>query len=198
MNCHVYNLYRIKFEQPSSESETSGSEADDEKPVLEFYDDDPELPMLARMDHGYPVHSLIQILLTSDVQENRICRVQPLGVTKNAVFQVDLDSVPFEDLKADDLGSWMATGTRRTYFRFTCTKAIRYATGVPASSEYLLLTRRYYVHKTYNRFHRIISDIKGKLCPVLLVTCTGRYTCSIGGLFVFVYTPEFLFYPHVS
>ena len=54
------------------------------------------------------------------------------------------------------------------------------------------------MHKTYNRFHRIISDIKGKLCPVLLVICTGRYTCSIGGLFVFVYTPEFLFYPHVS
>ena len=109
--------------------------------MLEFYDDDPELPMLARMDHGYPVHSLIQILLTSDVQENRICRVQPLGVTKNAVFQVDLDSVPFEDLKADDLGSWMATGTRRTYFRFTCTNAIRYATGVPASSEYFIVDK---------------------------------------------------------
>ena len=38
----------------------------------------------------------------------------------------------------------------RTYFWFACTNVIRYATGVPSSSEYLLLTRRYYVHKTYN------------------------------------------------
>lgn len=154
-------LYRIKFEQPSSESASSGSEPDEDKPVLELYDNDPELPLLARMDHGYPVHSLIQNLLASDVQENRVCKVQPLGVTKNAVFQIDLDCVAFEDLKADDLGSWVATGTRRTYFRFTHTNAIRYATSVPASSEYFLLTRRYYIHKTYNRFHRIISDIKG-------------------------------------
>ena len=159
-------MHRIKFEQPSSESETSGSEADDDRPMLEFYDDDPELSLLARMDHGYPVHSLIQSLL------DRICQVQPLGVTKNAVFQVDLDSVPFEDLKADDLGSWMATGTKRTYFRFTRTNAIHYANGVPSSSEYFLLTRRYYVHKTYNRFHRIISDIKGKLLVIFIGRCT--------------------------
>ena len=95
-------------------------------------------------------------------------KVQPLGVTKNAVFQIDLDCVPFEDFKADDLGSWVATGTRprRTYyFRFTETNTIRYiyATGAPTSDHYFMLTRRYYVHKTYNRFHRIIYDIKGKL-----------------------------------
>lgn len=39
------------------------------KTMLEIYDDDPELPLLARMDHGYPVYSLIQSLLASDVQE---------------------------------------------------------------------------------------------------------------------------------
>ena len=171
-------IYRLKFEQPTSESETnSGSEESDaEKPVVEFYDNDPELPLLARMDHGYPVHSLIQSLLASDMQENRICKVQPLGVTANAVFQIDLDCVAFEDLKADDLGSWLATGTRRTYFRFTQTNAVRYATGVPNSSEYFLLTRRYYVHKTYNRFHRIICDIKGRLYPMHVPLASGYYT----------------------
>ena len=51
------NVYRIKFEQPSSESEnSSGSESDIESPSLEFYND----PLLAKMDHGYPVHALIQ------------------------------------------------------------------------------------------------------------------------------------------
>ena len=114
------------------------------------------------MDHGYPVHLTIEELLSSDVKNNRICRVQPLSVMKNAVFQIDIDVVPFNDLKADDLGSWSATGTKRTYFRFTQDNSIRYATGIPsASGSYFCLTRRYYVHKTYNRFHRIISDIKG-------------------------------------
>lgn len=129
---------RIKFELPS-ESETSGTEVDDDKPELEFYDNDPELPLLARMDHGYPLNSLIHVLLASNVQESCICKVQPLGVTKNAVFQIDLDSVPFEDLKADDLGSWTVTGTRRTYFRFTRTNAIRYANCTPSSGEYFLI-----------------------------------------------------------
>ena len=58
--------------------------------------------------------------------------------------------VTFEDLKADDLGVWVAKGAKRTYFQFTHTNAIWYANGVPDSSDYFLLTRRYYVHKTYN------------------------------------------------
>ena len=124
---------RIKFESSSSGS-SSDSEVEEGKPTLEFYDNDPELPLFSRIDHGYPVSSLIQSLLSSEVDDSRICKVQPLGVMKNAMFQIDLDKVPFEDLKADDLGSWVATGTRRTHFRFTQTNAIRYATGVPSSS----------------------------------------------------------------
>ena len=136
---------------------------DEAESVLEFYDGDPELPLL-RMDHGYPVHSLIKSLLAADVNANQVCKVQPLGVMNNAPFLIDLDKVPFEDLKADDLGSWVATETKRTYFQFTRTNAIRYSTGVLSSNDYFLLTRRYYVHKTYNRFHRLISDVKGKWC----------------------------------
>lgn len=122
------------------------------------------------MDRGYPVHSLIQQLLTPESDSSRICRVQPMGVTRNSLFQIDLDAVQFEDLKADDLGSWMATGTKRTHFRYTQNNTIKYATGLPPpSSDYFLLTRRYYVHRTYNKFHRIISDIKGITSVVVVV-----------------------------
>lgn len=99
-----------------------------------------------------------QSLLGASIDEDRICKVQPLGVTKNAMFQIDLDRVHFGDLKADDLGSWVA---RRTHFRFTQTNSIRYSTGVPSSSDYFLRTRRYYVHKTYRHTIDSISDIKG-------------------------------------
>ena len=95
-------LYRIKFEG-TSDSESNASENEEITSRLEFYDNDPELPLFSTMDHGYPVHLLIQTLLAASVDESRVCKVQPLGVAKNAMFQIDLDRVHFEDLKADDL-----------------------------------------------------------------------------------------------
>ncbi len=98
----------------------------------------------------------MQGLLADDVDPTRVCQVQPLGVMKNAVFMIDLDKVCFGDLKADDLGSWKATGTRRTHFRFTQSHAIRYASGKPCGStatDYFLLTRRYYV------LNRIVNSV---------------------------------------
>ena len=114
----------------------------------------------SKATHGQPVHVIIESLLAPE--EKHVCKVQPLCVMKNATFIIDIDEVPFEDLKADDLGSWFTTGTKRTHFRFTETNAIRYASGIPSSDKYFKLTRRYYVHKTCQRYHRIISDIKGK------------------------------------
>ena len=38
------------------------------------------------------------------------------------------------------------------------------------AGDHFLLTRRYYVHCTYDRFHRIIADIKGE-CLVLSLLC---------------------------
>ena len=113
------------------------------------------------MDCGYPVHLLIKTLLSKDMDMARVCKIQPLGVSRNAVFLVDVDAVAFGDLKADDLGSWKSTGTKRTYFRFTSGNNIAYATAGADYREYFLLNRRYYVHKTYKKFHRIICDIQG-------------------------------------
>ena len=43
---------------------------------LKFYDNDPELLLFSQMDHGYPVHQLIQSLLGASIDEDRICKVQ--------------------------------------------------------------------------------------------------------------------------
>ena len=98
----------------------------------------------------------------SNIDEEKVCTVQPLSVTENASFVVDIDAVSFQDLKADDLGSWNATGTKKSYFRFQPSGSLRVSDKRPAnSSDYYTMTRRYYVHKTYARFHRQIVDIKG-------------------------------------
>ena len=91
-----------------------------------------------------------------------MCHVQPLGVTKNATFIVDVDDVAFSDLKADDLGTWKTNGTKTTHFwiRPSGTIVISPKQKGPDTKSYIM-TRRYYVHGTYQLFRRIIIDIKG-------------------------------------
>ena len=47
--------------------------------------------------------------MSKSLPENKICQIQPLGVNCNCTFIIDLDSVSYEDLKADDVGSWKST-----------------------------------------------------------------------------------------
>ena len=80
-----------------------------------------------------------------DIPTEHVCTVQPLGVSQNAAFVVSVDSVEFGDLKADDLGSWKGTGTKRMYFRVMPSGAIRFTERKPSSTaQYFLLTRRYF------------------------------------------------------
>ena len=83
---------------------------------VKCFQDDPQLPIYAALPFGYPVHELIDILMKSDMPLQKICTVQPLGVTENAVFVISIDDVIFDDLKADDLGSWKGTGTKEFFF----------------------------------------------------------------------------------
>lgn len=130
----------------------------------EYYRNDPQLPIYAAVGYGYPLHNLIDVLLKPDIPSEYVCTVQPLAVMENAAFVVDMDNVEFEDLKADDLGSWKGTGTKRMHFRVLPSGAVRFTMKKPSpgvAAQYFLLTRRYYVHQTYNKFHRMITDIQG-------------------------------------
>lgn len=143
--------FRIKFELGNSST-------------TEFYRDDPEVPIYSRPTSGYPIGDLVNILLKSDLAGRKVCTVQPLGVSENAAFIVDVESVDHQDLKADDLGSWCSTGTKKSYFRFSPDGTLRVSDKCPrsVSSAYYVLTRRYYTHKSYDKYHRQIADIKGK------------------------------------
>ena len=89
----------------------------------------------------------------------RVCTAQPLGVAENAAFVISIDSIDFEDLKADDLGLWKGTGTKKTYFRFLSSGTIRFMSRKPKNDnmKYYVLTRRYFIHSTYSKFHRLIA-----------------------------------------
>ena len=76
----------------------------------EYYKGDRQLPIYSSLRSGFPVHRLIDIILNPNIAPKKICSVQPLGVMQNAAFLIDIDMVEFDDVKADDLGSWKATG----------------------------------------------------------------------------------------
>ena len=71
------------------------------------------MPIYASPDSGYPKLLLLDMLLKPDIAPEHVCTVQPQGVLQNALFIVDVDVVNFEDLKADDLGSWKGTGRHK-------------------------------------------------------------------------------------
>ena len=86
-----------------------------QEPKITYYQDDHNLPIYASLDYGYPILKIIDVLLMSSMPLECICTVQPLGVSQNAMFLVDIDVINFGDLKADDLGLWKGTGTKKTY-----------------------------------------------------------------------------------
>ena len=150
-------LSRIKFEA-LSDSESDGSEG---VSVLQHYGGDTELPVYSTTPFGYHAEKLAKILLSPN--HNKICHIQPLGVTRSASFVVDIDDVEFADLKADDMGVWKPNGTKRTHFKVLPSGKIWIASSSKGTSSHYVITRRYYTHGTYNRFRRIIVDIQGKI-----------------------------------
>ena len=67
---------------------------------------------------GIMQEQVVRILMDAELDQDKVCHIQPMGVTKNASFIIDIADVHFADLKADDLGSWKPNGTKATYFRF--------------------------------------------------------------------------------
>lgn len=81
---------RLKFCE-SDDEDTHESCGDN----VENYDNDPQLPLFSTVTHGYSASELARILMNKDIDTNKVCHIQPLGVTKNATFIVDIDDVLF-------------------------------------------------------------------------------------------------------
>ena len=86
---------------------------------MQYYCDDRNLPIFSKRTSGYAFDQLVDILMPNVVDESMVCSVRPVGVSANATFVVNIEKVHFSDLKRDDLGTWTATGTKSTFFRFT-------------------------------------------------------------------------------
>ena len=128
-----------------------------------LYKDDPQLLIYGAPTSGYPVHELIDILLKPGLPPEHICTVQPWVSHKMLRSQLELTAW---SLKIWKQMTWDRRRelAQRMYFRVLQSGAVRFTLAKPSSSvaaQYFLLTRRYFVHKTYSKFHRLIADIRG-------------------------------------
>jgi len=124
--------------------------------------------------------------MSGSLSVEKVCKIQPLGVTQNCTFVIDLDSVSVDDLRADDLGSWKPTGTRRSYFKLSETNEVDFFSRVPSEqSSYFVIIRRYFVHLTCPKFRRCIVEIQGEVwfCMCLCVSVCVC-VCMEGGAYV--------------
>ena len=125
------------------------------------YMDDPDLPLYSLVDSPYNCSQLISILMSDGLTSDKVCASRPLGVNDNATFIINLDRVRFDDLKADDLGSWNQKGSKHTIFCLDDEGHVHYSQGNVGGKDYYTLLRRYYVHGTCSSFHRLIVTIEG-------------------------------------
>lgn len=133
------------------------------KPPFLYFNDDPELPVYSHTSIGYTLSELVDILMSESLPEEKVCKIQPLGVNRNCTFIMDLDSVSTEDMKADDLGSWKSNGTRRSYFKLNRRNIAEFLKAAPSQTAgHFVIIRRYFVHHTYSKFWRCIVEIRGK------------------------------------
>lgn len=189
--CH--HRRRLFESSPEPTSNDSQHDTDFESSVssspLLYFKEDPELPVYSQGPSSFGLPHLIDILMSGSLSVEKVCKIQLLGVTQNCTFVIDLDCVSIDDLRADDLGSWKPTGTRRSYFKLSETNEVDFFSRVPSEqSSYFVIIRRYFVHLTCPKFRRCIVEIQGEvwfcmcLCVCLCLWVWVR--CMEGGAYV--------------
>ena len=82
---------------------------EEEKDNVVYYEDDHNPPLFSSVSSGYPASELANMLMSKNINLQRVSHIQPLGVTNTATFVVDLDDVAYSDLTADDPGTWSSS-----------------------------------------------------------------------------------------
>ena len=80
------------------------------------YFHNPKWPVWSRRSDGVPCEQRIALILNdASKHPDKTCKSRPVGVHHNALFVIDLNSVPLKNLTADENGSWDISTPRRMY-----------------------------------------------------------------------------------
>lgn len=81
--------------------------------VIEYYNGNLNLPILATPKKGYGKEQLVQILFNPQFDSRYLCSDHPTLVKNNTAFVINIAHVKSKDnVRADYIGTWKCTGSR--------------------------------------------------------------------------------------
>ena len=122
------------------------------------------LPIFEQTTDHYTAKGIIE-LLDTELSHSKIATIQPTGVQDNLVFIVDISKLDKpEDVRADDLGSWVCNGKRRLQCAVNDQGRVVdiFSKYQPKKQHLFTLVKRYYKHATAGDYRRTIAEIYGK------------------------------------
>ena len=82
-----------------------------EKAEGKLYHDNPKLPVYSYHSSRLDTQEIVNAVLDNDLDDSKMCSVQPTNVENNVVFVVDLGKLEaMKDLYCDDMGAWKHNG----------------------------------------------------------------------------------------
>ena len=158
-------LLQYIYSEESDESATIFSCDSDDEPI-DYFDDNPELPIYYKGKlGGVPVIKVAKILLSPKlVHSGKVATNKPVAVSKNVAFVFDNRHFKnTKDILSDSLGVWECTGTKT----FHCTFTEDHATLTDAKKfgecdSVFKIERRFYKNKAAKDVKRNFTLIKSK------------------------------------
>ena len=131
----------------------------------EYLHNNLNIPIFEQTSDHFTAKKIAETLLDKDLPLSKIATSQPVGVQDNMAFIVDLSKLGSqEDIRADDLGSWICNGKRRqqcSINEFGC--VIDIVSKVKSRKQRMYtLVKRYYRHATATDYRRVIAEIFGE------------------------------------
>ncbi|XP_028410639.1 uncharacterized protein LOC114533331 [Dendronephthya gigantea] len=142
-------------------------------PESTLYHDDALTPVFSWKKNAFSAECLVNILL-NEHESSTLCVSTPINIAHNVTFLIDNSKIKMkEDIKCDDMGVWLHTGSPKKSFRVLRKNSgkISQITSVISTSDELTqgqaqlvtLKRVYYVNKSSADLRKIISTLEGTL-----------------------------------
>ena len=131
----------------------------------EYLNGNMNLPIFEQTTDHYTAKGIVRLLLDTDLPHSKIATIQPTGVQDNHVFIVDISKLDNpEDVRADDLGSWVCNGKRRLQCAVNDQECVVdiFSKYQPKKQHLFTLVKLYYKHSTAGDYRRTIAEIYGK------------------------------------
>lgn len=135
---------------------------------VEYYQENTRLPVYGHPRRGYNSEEIVHILLDPIFADRLLSTTHPTSVEHNVSFVIDVGSLSNpNDVRADDLGSWKCTGSRRLTFmvKFSPSACHIVSSVSESSGKQVQIRRQYHVHGTDSDLHRMIAfveDLEGE------------------------------------